>query len=679
MFRNCLVYIFSFLICSMYIGQTDLIVYASHFTKQGRVIIRLLPNSKKSFDTLRNHNLYLKRYTIVNGAPQNEVYIKSNIHPFEIADTASWLTFVRKYKSVAAFVYQNLYPEIETLKKNNAVSKGNTAKVEKQIFDMLMLSCDFYSDAAKACGLYVADSTINNDQIYEYKLGYLSSKGGNKEILKFNVNANKLSQDSATPFITLTKKKKVATVKWHVRNNYFSGFNIERSEDGINYVRLNKAPIVYLQGEQEVSKRWIEHKDTLPNKQVKYYYRLKGINLFGEESVNSNICAIYNHLEITSYPLIDSAINTDGKISLKWEMTKKSETGLIKNYIVMRSDKEKGKYIVLSNVTHNTSYIDQKPLPVNFYKIVAVTEDNDSISSYLKMVSVNDNTPPLIPIGLKAVSDKKGNVTISWNRNKEQDLKGYKLLTANALHEEFVMINTEFITDTFFNHKLSLNNLSRFVYYTIVATDKNYNSSKKAIPIKVSRPDTIPPAKPLISKTNFNQEGIILNFIPSLSEDVSTYHLLRSDLINQNYLEIKSFKSPDTLRQFIDTSVILGNSYVYKLKACDQNNNCSFSNEVQVEYETGYREPVSNVKATTDRTLHHIFLQWDEFKEKVFNYTIYRSSNKQPYTIIKSLDPSKVNYIDKNLNMGNTYYYMIKATLVNGAETIFTKPIEVEY
>lgn len=678
--RTYLFYIFSFVIFSVYIGQTDFVLYESHFVKSGKVIFRLLPNSKKTFDTIRDHNLYLKRFTFVNGIPQNEVFIKSNLHPYEVADTASWLAFVRKNKNAAAFVYQNLYPEKEAIKNSKSENKLSTAKAEKQIFDMLMLSCDFYSDAAKACGLYLADSTVKNNETYEYRIGFIYHKGVNKELLKFSVNAALLSKDSLTPQIVIAKKGKVAKVKWQVKNAYFSGFNIERSEDSLSFKRLNEAPIVYLQGESEVSKRWIEHKDTLPQKNKKFYYRIKGVNLFGEESVSSNIVSVNNYPEIKSYPVIDSVrVLNNSLVELRWQMQIKTETDQIKNYLVMRSDKENGKYEVLSKTGNVVYYKDVKPLSVNFYKITAITMDNDSIRSFSKMVTVADTIPPQVPIGLKAVSDKKGNVIITWNKNKDQDLRGYKLFTANALYEEFVMINSEFITDTIYSQKLSLNNLSHYVYYTIAATDKNFNTSEKAIPIKVTRPDTIAPAKPLITKTAIKQNGVVLFFNPSLSDDVVNHQLLRSAIGDQNYSVVKKINSTDTLKSFIDTSAVLGKLYSYKLKACDNDNNCSFSNEVQIEYETGFRNSVKNMMAVADRTLHHISIQWDAYEDKVFNYTIYRASKKQPYTIIKTLEPTKLGFIDKNLNMGNTYYYRIKATLENGAETILTTPVEVEY
>ncbi len=38
--------------------------------------------------------------------------------------------------------------------------------------------------------------------------------------------------------------------------------------------------------------------------------------------------------------------------------------------------------------------------------------------------------PPAVPSGLKAVVDSNGVVTLTWNKNSERDLMGYKIYRA---------------------------------------------------------------------------------------------------------------------------------------------------------------------------------------------------------------------------------------------------------
>ena len=69
----------------------------------------------------------------------------------------------------------------------------------------------------------------------------------------------------------------------------------------------------------------------------------------------------------------------------------------------------------------------------------------------------------------------------------------------------------------------------------------------------------------------------------------------------------------------------------------------------------------------------------DFFLAEVDKYILYRASDNEPYTIITTLEPNKNSFIDNELNIGNTYYYKIKAVFKNGAESIFNNPIKVIY
>ncbi|MBK6522888.1 MAG: hypothetical protein IPG08_11445 [Sphingobacteriaceae bacterium] len=48
-------------------------------------------------------------------------------------------------------------------------------------------------------------------------------------------------------------------------------------------------------------------------------------------------------------------------------------------------------------------------------------------------------------------------------------------------------------------------------------------------------------------------------------------------------------------------------------------------------------------------------------------------------TIIKTLEGNTLQFTDKTVNMGNVYEYRIKAAMANGAESIISSPVTVEY
>ncbi len=281
--------------------------------------------------------------------------------------------------------------------------------------------------------------------------------------------------------------------------------------------------------------------------------------------------------------------------------------------------------------------------------------------------------------GLKAIVDIKGNVTLTWDKNPEQDVQGYKILKANALHEEFVQINKEFTREAKYNDKLNLKTLTRTIFYAVIATDKRYNNSFKSIPIEVKRPDTIAPVKPIITNLEVKQNGIKINWINSSSEDVKYYVLYRSTELQNREIKLKDWQAKDSLKYLMDTTVVLGEGYKYRLLVGDEDDNISVSNNPYVKFETGYRKKMTNIKFEVDRTKKTIKLKWNTNEKEIEKYILYRAKQGAPLTVVKTFDAKTNEFTDSTLNIGNIYEYRIKPVYINGAEGIISDAIIVEY
>jgi fibronectin type 3 domain-containing protein len=176
------------------------------------------------------------------------------------------------------------------------------------------------------------------------------------------------------------------------------------------------------------------------------------------------------------------------------------------------------------------------------------------------------------------------------------------------------------------------------------------------------------------------QQGIKLFFSPSKSEDVELHSLTRSNVKDNEQKTVLQFLVSDTLtNSFIDTSAVLGESYSYNLTAFDEDVNKSSSTPRFIIFETGFRPKVKDLNAKVDLEKRKISLSWANSRGEVDKYILYRASDNEPYTIIITLEPNKNSFIDNELNIGNTYYYKIKAVFKNGAESIFNNPIKVIY
>lgn len=667
-----------FMCASLMSAQTknDMFLY-SVFVKENKIVIRISPTSLKAFEDYKDLIIEIQKYKLegntktAQGKPE---YLK----PFGIADTAYWLPYIRKNNNQAAFLYQYMYPNTE---QKNTKSPNQAPDAKQQLFSLFLLNCDYSSDAATAAGLLFKDSIIDNKSVYTYSFS-IGNKNSIKSLFEIKIDSKVLTQHPDINNFTAKIKKNIVTCKLDVSKykEFYSAFYIEKSTDNITFKKTTSTPYVYLEYDQMKEKNMLVIEDSVSTKNSKYYYRIKGVNIFGEDSKPSNSVELKNYQVIKSYPNIDTLKTILNKIVfIKWGMLDSKETPLIKNYILARASKDSGPYQNIYQSKFELQYLDKEPLANNFYKVIAITQYDDSLQSFSRMIYLNDTVAPIPPKGLKAIVDKKGNVTVSWNKNTEIDLAGYRIFKANELHEEFISTTEKFITDTVFTEKLPLNNLAHHLYYSITATDKNYNSSLKAIPIKLRRPDTIAPVKPVITDVKLLQKGVKLYFSASKSDDVELHTLIRSNLKDKTQKTILQFLANDTITSFIDTSAVLGESYTYTLTAFDEEVNKTLSVPRHVIFETGYRPKMKDLTAKVDLEKRKIYLNWPVYDKDVDKYVLYRASESEPYIIVGTIDGNETTFTDKELSIGNVYSYKIKAILKNGAESIFNNPIKVIY
>jgi hypothetical protein len=648
-------------------------VYIKCFVKKNEILLRWAPANKKIFDVAIVNGYKITR-TDNTG---DKVVIHPALKPLAKEDTA-WLSILKRNDN-AVFAVNAIYQN----KPKAGLPLKEQQDNETMVYNMFLLSCNFDAEVAKASALFFKDDSFDPTRRYTYKI----EVNGLSPALKLvpgsiNVKAGELSKNPPINNLNGIFKNKSVRLKWKATDftaNY-SAYNVERSKDSINYEKLNKAPVILLSSQYEKNKQFIFYLDTFPTTKEKYFYRIKGINHFGELSDGSNVVSGIGYEPVNSSPLIDSIkVINNQKVFLHFRMEDKKENDKPKEYIVLRSKKDRGVYAkVFSSVTP-ADYTDEKPESANYYKIGAITYNNDTLYSFSYLAIISDTIPPAPPKNLKAVVDMKGNVTLTWDKSPESDFKGYKILKTNALHEEFVQINKEFIKEPKFSDKLNLKTLTRTIYYSLVATDKRYNNSDKCAPVEVKRPDTIAPVKPILTKLELLEKGIKINWINSSSEDVKYYVLYRSTELQGKDTRIKEWQAKDSLNFLIDTTVTPGIGYKYRLLVSDDDDNISISNNPYLKFETGYRKKLADVKFSVDRTQKTISLRWNYNEKDIEKYVLYRAKKGGTLTIIKTLSGNNSEYTDKTPNIGNVYEYRIKPVFASGAEGIISDPVIVEY
>lgn len=668
--RYHLTYFLLFLLSSFLLKSQGQSLSAKTWIKEKEILLRWAPSSKAVFDAGVKNGYKITR-TDNSG---NTVVVAESVKPYSKEDEA-WGPLI-KTKNGAVLAVSVLYDIV-------SLASDPKKKQEQQmmVYNMMLLSCNFDAEVAKACGLFFADKNIDNSKTYTYKISINTMP---QSVTSLAINANVLSKHPEIKNLQGFFRNKNVKLRWKasVFRNDFSAYNIERSEDSINYMVLNQSPIILLASEFEKKKDDIYYLDTFPKTKQKYFYRIKGVNHFGEWSGPSNIVSGIGYEPLKSFPVFDT-IHTVKNLTvyMRWRMGDKSENTFPKIYFISRAIKDGGPYEIIHQSNSSFEFTDANPKPVNFYKVGAISYGGDTLQSYSYMALINDTIPPLPPTGLKAKVDAKGNVTLTWDKNAEPDVQGYKIFRSNALHEEFVQINNEFAREPKYQDKLNLKTLSKKVYYCVNATDKRFNNSELSKPVEVKRPDTIAPEKPIINNLQLKQNGILIEWINSNSEDVKYYVLYRLPENSQTEEKLKEWQAKDTLKIFFDTNLVMGKGYRYKLVVSDEDDNISISNNPYMRFETGYRKKLSKVTYSVDRTAKTVTLNWtyDYPENEIEKYIIYRCKKGGALTIIKTVSGKINTYTDKTMFMGNIYEYRIKPVFNNGAEGIISDGIEVEY
>ncbi|MFO0477199.1 MAG: fibronectin type III domain-containing protein [Bacteroidota bacterium] len=682
--KHYFLFIIFFLICgfNQIIAQS---VFIKACVADKKVILRWAPKDFKVWELGNKYGYKIERLNLSEEVVPDTGKFKiaerlnsNSILPLTPNDSI-WVDLIRENKT-AILIYKSLYD-----KSNLTTNKTEIEQGKDQMLGMVLVSCDLNANFSKAAGLYFKDTTFNNGAIYAYKITTLCPNKLGKYSAVCLVNTNKKTV-FMTPVLAKGKgNNRQSMITWNFKNlqSDYSGYNIERSEDSINFARINKSPYVVVTTQFEKNKTETNYLDSLPKNKKNYYYRIKGISLFGEEGLPSNIIKVRGKDDFKQAAQIDSAFAINNKIiKIKWQMDKKVDSKTLKGYLIIRSDNSDGKYqsILKGFINPDKNYfIDSLPNYINYYKIIAVNDENDSTFSYPALAQIIDDVPPAIPVELKGIVNDSGKVTLNWLANTEKDLRGYRVFRSNALHEEFVEVTKELLNTTNYSEKINTNTLTKDIFYTIAAVDKNYNNSNQCPPFKLKRPDHIPPVAPMIKKFDFTDSSIVINWIPSSSFDATNYKLVRYNDKKDSVI-VKEWNAKDSLSKYNDYLVELGSGYYYKLKVTDDVGNKNESKALYAKIEPGFRKKPTNFNAKLDIENKKILLKWGyEIKEPILYFTIYKSKNNSEFRIFKTIDKNQFEIFDKEININNIYRYQLKVVLESGIESLLSSEVVVPY
>jgi uncharacterized protein len=560
--------------------------------------------------------------------------------------------------------------------------------VEAQLFATLLMAAGPNQKLAGIINSFWSDSTIVPGETYTYLIGATSLSDQNKFIVGPELLTVVTSeQNNNAPMTKLSfDRPKTTTVNltWDtdaiVRS--YSGYNILRSNDDKSYMILNKEPFIHLKNTSIQEKVEARYLDSTKKEGATFYYKIQGINHFGEPGQESNVVEVSTPELLVGTPVIDTAyFNQDHHyLKVSFRTTKENQNNIIQKTVLQSAMNIKGPWKqVLESPEANTEFrVENLTHKARFhYRAVVVSTYGDTLFSYPYYVFGRDNVPPVAPVGLSATIDTAGVVLFSWQPNSETDIQGYKVYRSNSLREEFVELSKEFVTDTLFTDTVALNNLTKEMYYCLKAVDENFNHSGFSEPVEVIKPDTIPPTPAGIRVHSFTEEFVRIAWSNSSSSDVDNNRLFRTSGDNMKLLLTWS----DTTSSLSDSSAQLGLTNEYLIQTTDQAGNVTRSKPYRVNYETGSRPALRIDTVQIDRESKLIRLAWDEtqYIHDVFAVKVYRKKNDGPMTLIHTARKKIGAFVDKNLSMNNAYSYQLKVTYSSGISSELSEPVTLSY
>ncbi|MEN8122356.1 MAG: hypothetical protein ABFS35_18570, partial [Bacteroidota bacterium] len=380
--------------------------------------------------------------------------------------------------------------------------------------------------------------------------------------------------------------------------------------------------------------------------------------------------------------IINTEVIENKEVKLEWNFPEEHNDD-IEYFNVYRAKKSNGNYKeIAGNLNPDVrSYTDEKPGMSNYYVIRAFDANKQTSSSFTTLAQLIDSFPPAKPVAPKAFIDTLGNVTLNWEKSKEEDILGYRVFRSNFLNAEFGQQTNSAIADTFYTEHINIKNLSKKIYYKIAAVDLNFNQSELSEALLLEKPDIIPPVPPLFKQAKSTVEGVKLSWINSSSNDVVKYILFRRKAGKEQWTSIAVIQVSDSVNNFIDKQLTAKRLYEYTMIAVDGSDNKSepckpvFARKI----DTGIRPSIENIKTETDNTNKEITILWDYPYNNLKNYLIYRAFHDQKITYYKMVQANKNKFIDDKVQINTIYKYRIKAVFSDGSESSFSEEIVVEY
>jgi fibronectin type 3 domain-containing protein len=651
------------------------------------VVLRWAPDAPGAWSTGNQYGYAVERTLVpATGSFDPASYQRLNSTPVKPWPLDKWATIAGKTSgnSMAAIAAQALY--------GKSFSSGGASFVQMadefaNRWSFALLAADMNPPTAEALGLRFVDKNIQRGNVYIYRILCMADTTAYKiDPGYFVVNTADVIQIPLPLIGKATEMENAIQLEWDrdFHEKAFSAYWIERSDDqGKTFKKLTDVPFLNPQNELRQESNVFVYTDSLKENYRLYIYRLIGITSFGELSKPSQAVSAMGRDKTPPAPPEKVKAESIGgsKIKLSWE--KKTPEPDLKGFIIGRS----------SNASEGFQPLFEKPLPpstrtwtdenadvttTNYYVVAAMDTAGNGNVSMISYGMIIDSVPPAPPTGIKGSIDTLGIVRITWNFGKEPDLAGYMVYFSNDPGHVFSGTTPKPLRDTVFTDTITLKTLSKKIYYKIKSVDVTYNYSPFSVMLELKKPDKVPPTSPVFSNYKVNNEGILIEWIPSMSEDVTEHKLLRK-VDKGTWAEYQKFPTAAKFTTFTDKDLKPGSEYAYQLVSIDESGNKSKPSAVMALKFTGnlLAQAVNNIFASLTTDKKGVLVSWNYPVEGKYRFVLYRAFDGGNFQTIETTDQKTTSFTDRNLKKGVAYEYQVRVFFSDGKKSALGMVVRV--
>jgi uncharacterized protein len=569
----------------------------------------------------------------------------------------------------------------------------SAAMMSENRFRIAQFSADMSPVAAEGLGWRWVDKNVKANRKYIYRL---HSPQPVAQFFNVDTTGFILPTEQVLPllppqYFRVLNGDKSATITWSHDRDY-TAYWIEKSTDGKTFTPAVSAPYISFKDEKHFE---IMYRDSLVTNYQSVFYRVRGINPFGDLSAWSTPVSVKGR-DLTPPPAptvsksdIDEKTR---KLSIEWTMESVGNLADLKGFHVSFAPNLEKPFVkvtktLLPKTSRQFDAVWDKNTNRGYYKIIAVDTAGNEAASYFRYLFLHDLDPPSQPVGLKGKIDTNGVVRLTWAQPIESDVQGYTIQFANASDHDFVPTGGDLVEDTTFLQTITLRTLTEKIYYRIAAVDRNQNVSPFSEVLTLKKPDKIRPVAPNFKDYSVNDSVIFIAWHPSTSSDAVKQRIYRR--------LVKNTKSGDNKSVYTEGSKIIAefdnntdkftdippttDLYTYTVEAEDDDGLRSIDGDTLTLKLVDNKKLKASPKlsAKFDEKTKTVSLTWQFNSPNKLRYALYRAVANEPMEQIKLFGGEVLTFDDPKIKAGTTYRYAIKALDNEDRESNFSEAVSV--